>query len=188
MSVENLNPGHPVSQLAQEEAVKLLGIVLNKLGVDEIEITDQDILALDRAIVHDSRNDRYVVRLIPMEEALRLAAEEPGAQVEQAGPFRIPGDEQIFEASERVAQLVAEYPDIYLIVCIGEIGKDISSTSTFYNRYPGAHHMLPAAEGLCDAVYQEARQQDAAGIERLMRRRQAAALLASMPPQGGRSC
>jgi hypothetical protein len=74
-----LNPNHPVTQEVREQWHKIAAIMMNKLGITDLEITEADIEALNsnpRAIVADARNNEFHIRLLPLKEAEAIARKE----------------------------------------------------------------------------------------------------------------
>jgi hypothetical protein len=79
--MSEINPNHPVTVETRDHWHKIVAVLMLKLGLKEIEITTQDVARLgndEYAVVADLRGGRYVVRLIPMAEALDMAQEAGG--------------------------------------------------------------------------------------------------------------
>lgn len=79
-----LNPNHPVLQESRDHWHKFCAILLQKMGKAEIEITLADVAELgdnEKGIVLDMRGGRCVLRMVTMQEGLRLAREEGGLPV-----------------------------------------------------------------------------------------------------------
>lgn len=76
-----INPNHPVTQMAHDNWHKLCAILMQKFGKTEIEITKADADALgdmEKGIVLDLRGGRCILRLVTMEEGERMARGEGG--------------------------------------------------------------------------------------------------------------
>ena len=75
--MSELNPNHPVTKEMREQWHKIVAVLLVKFGKSEIEITEKDIEALtsggEKAVVADTRNNKFVIRLVSMEEGAMLA-------------------------------------------------------------------------------------------------------------------
>lgn len=84
MSIQELNPNHPVTREMHEQWHKILAITLFKLGRPEIVITSSDIeefskaLGPDAAVAVHPRGDVMRVFLVNGAEAARLARKEGG--------------------------------------------------------------------------------------------------------------
>lgn len=79
-----LNPNHPVTQMVSENWHKIVALLMQHYGLDTFEITEAALNRLgmsDKSICLDARNNRCVVRLIPAQEAVKLAAKEGGLPV-----------------------------------------------------------------------------------------------------------
>lgn len=75
-----LNPNNPVVREISDQWHKLAAIVMNKLGVQELEILAGDIDGMaGKAIVADARGGKFVLRLVTMEEGMKLAREHGGS-------------------------------------------------------------------------------------------------------------
>jgi hypothetical protein len=76
-----VNPNHPVTKLTRDIWYKIAGVIMLKQGLKEVEITESDVELLgdnQQAIVADCRNGKFVVRMMPMDEAVELARSEGG--------------------------------------------------------------------------------------------------------------
>lgn len=76
-----LNPNHRVVSTMRDEWHKVAALLLHKAGLSAVEITVDDIDGFSQsnlAIVADSRGGRFVIRLVSMAEAQRLAKQEGG--------------------------------------------------------------------------------------------------------------
>lgn len=79
-----LNPNHPVTREVHDHWHKIAAILMMRLGVDALEITEDDVRELgdsDRSIVADARGGKFVVRMMGRMEAERLARKEGGLPV-----------------------------------------------------------------------------------------------------------
>lgn len=82
--MDELNPNHPVTIQVREQWHKLCAIVLHRFGVENIEITAEDVERFSAhygkgaAVVCDTRDRRLVLRLVSGDEAVRLAREAGG--------------------------------------------------------------------------------------------------------------
>jgi hypothetical protein len=82
--MSELNPNHPVTQEVHDHWHKIVGILMLKIGVAEIEITESDVIALgdnEKAVVFDTSNNKCFVRMVSMEEGERLARKEGGLPI-----------------------------------------------------------------------------------------------------------
>lgn len=76
-----INPNHPVTQMAHDNWHKLCAALMVKLGLTSVEIVKADLDALghmEKGIVLDMRGGRCILRLVTMEEGERLARGEGG--------------------------------------------------------------------------------------------------------------
>lgn len=76
-----LNPNHVVTNTMRGEWHKVVAILLHKVGLTAVEITEDDVIEFsesNQAIVADSRGGRFVIRLVPLREAEQLAKREGG--------------------------------------------------------------------------------------------------------------
>lgn len=79
-----LNPNHPVTQQVHDSWHKIAAILMQKFGMYAVEITEADVLALgdnEKAVMADCRGGRFVIRLVSMGEAEKLARKEGGLPV-----------------------------------------------------------------------------------------------------------
>lgn len=79
-----LNPNHPVTQLTHDNWHKIVGVLMLKFGVADVEILSEDVLRLghnDKCVVADCRNGRFVIRVMSMAEGEKLARKEGGLPV-----------------------------------------------------------------------------------------------------------
>lgn len=78
-----LNPNHPTTRAMEGQWHAVLALVMNKLGVTELTISDADVAAMAPGAgvaVQDGRNGDGLLHvwLVSPEEALRLAREQGG--------------------------------------------------------------------------------------------------------------
>lgn len=79
-----INPNHPVTRQAHDHWHKVAAILMMRLGVDVLEITEDDVSKLgnnEKAVVADCRGGKFVLRLVTMEEGEKLAREAGGMPV-----------------------------------------------------------------------------------------------------------
>lgn len=79
-----LNPNHPVTQMAHDNWHKLCAALMVKFGLTAVEITMADMEELghnEKGIALDLRGGKCVLRLLTMEEGERLARGEGGLPV-----------------------------------------------------------------------------------------------------------
>lgn len=79
-----VNPNHPVTTEMRNQWHKLLAIVMHKNGLKDVEITIDDVAALgdyEHAVVADTRDGEFHVRLVTMEEGMKLAKTQGGFPV-----------------------------------------------------------------------------------------------------------
>ena len=82
--MSEVNPNHPVTEMARSEWHKVVGLMMQRHGLTEFEVTSADVERLgaaDAAVVMDCRGGRVVVRLMPLKEGERLARREGGLPV-----------------------------------------------------------------------------------------------------------
>jgi hypothetical protein len=78
-----LNPNHPTTRAMEHQWHAVLAIVMHKLGVTELAISDADVLSLvpgTGVAVQDGKNGDGLLHvwLVSPEEAKRLALEQGG--------------------------------------------------------------------------------------------------------------
>lgn len=64
--MSEVNPNHPVTQMVHDHWHKVCVILMMRMGVSSVEITEDDVQALgdnERAVVADCRGGRFIVRL-----------------------------------------------------------------------------------------------------------------------------
>jgi len=79
-----LNPNHPVTREVHDHWHKIAAILMLKFGKSAVEITEADVRSLgnnENAVMADCRGGRFVVRIVSMEEAEKLARKEGGLPV-----------------------------------------------------------------------------------------------------------
>jgi hypothetical protein len=79
-----LNPNHPVTQMTHDNWHKIVGVIMLKFGVTDVEIESDDVLRLgdnEKAVVADCRGGRFIIRVVGMDEARKLARKEGGLPV-----------------------------------------------------------------------------------------------------------
>lgn len=77
------NPNHPVVRSMETEWHKIVALLMMRLGVRDVEVTTQDLLALDAwiaggAVVADARRGEFWIRIMDDATASRLARREGG--------------------------------------------------------------------------------------------------------------
>jgi hypothetical protein len=78
------NPNHPVTQMTRDNWHKIVGVIMLKLGVANVEILPEDVMLLgdnDKCVVADCRGGRFIVRVMSMAEGEKLARKEGGLPV-----------------------------------------------------------------------------------------------------------
>lgn len=86
--MRKLNPNNEVVQAVDDQWHKIVYVIMRKLGVENVDITMEDIkrvqeesnrfaVCLD-CLSHGKLEPTMAVRILPMEEAERLAREEGG--------------------------------------------------------------------------------------------------------------
>lgn len=77
-----LNPNHPVVRETEQQWYKLCAILMHKLGLHEVKITEADVNALlDSGMANITiypKGDTITLRLVDDREAARLAREAGG--------------------------------------------------------------------------------------------------------------
>lgn len=85
MSASNLNPNHPVTQAMDTEWHKIVAILMHKLGLNEVELTEADINAFVTsgyaAVTIHAGETTLRLNLATEAEAERLAREHGGLPV-----------------------------------------------------------------------------------------------------------
>lgn len=81
-----INPNHSVTQALHDQWHAVIAVMMIKLGITEMEITPADIErasapASQKAVVADARGGRFVVRLMDIEAAMKLAKKEGGLPI-----------------------------------------------------------------------------------------------------------
>jgi len=79
-----LNPNHPITRLTHDNWHKIVGVLMLKFNVTDVEILADDVARLgdnEKAIVADCRGGRFVVRVMDMKDAAELARKEGGLPV-----------------------------------------------------------------------------------------------------------
>lgn len=80
MTVNRLNPNHAVSQAMDGQWLKILAIYMHREGINEIVITEHDILSMsqDKALAIQELHDGMHIRVVELAEAVDLARKEGG--------------------------------------------------------------------------------------------------------------
>jgi hypothetical protein len=76
-----INPHHPVTQEMREQWHKIVALIMAKLKINHIEITVEDMETFGdgtKAVTIEPKGDVLHVRLVTMEEGMRLARKEGG--------------------------------------------------------------------------------------------------------------
>lgn len=76
-----LNPNHPVTQMASENWHKLLAVLMLKLGIENIHLTEADVARMgdnQKAILMHAHADSIELKIVSLEEGARLAREHGG--------------------------------------------------------------------------------------------------------------
>jgi hypothetical protein len=63
---------------------KIVGVLMLKFGVTDVEIESDDVVRLgdnEKAVVADCRGGRFIIRVVGMDEARKLAHREGGLPV-----------------------------------------------------------------------------------------------------------
>lgn len=79
-----LNPNHPITRMTHDQWHKVVGVLMLKMNLTEMEITLDDLVLLgdnEKAVVADCRGGKFVVRVMGMDEARKLARKEGGLPV-----------------------------------------------------------------------------------------------------------
>ncbi len=78
-----INPNHPVTQAVHDSWHKVVALLMFHYGIIEFPITEALVHSMpqDNAIVFDTRNGGAVVRLVSLDEAMRLAQKEGGLPI-----------------------------------------------------------------------------------------------------------
>ncbi len=84
MTVRRINPNHQMSKVMDDYCPKLLALVMMKLGISEIEITNQDMLdsigpdRVEKVVACIGKQESIVIKLMTLKEAERAAKQEGG--------------------------------------------------------------------------------------------------------------
>jgi hypothetical protein len=76
--MSELNPNHPVTQAIHDHWHKLCGILVVKLGVTKVEITEQDIHALEGCNILFYEKDKKITLELVDDETARAIVEKEG--------------------------------------------------------------------------------------------------------------
>jgi len=81
---DELNPDHPVTRLTHDNWHKIVGVLMLKFGLTDVEILSEDVLRLgdnEKCVVADCRGGKFVIRVMDMAEGEKLARREGGLPV-----------------------------------------------------------------------------------------------------------
>jgi hypothetical protein len=79
-----LNPNHPVTQMTHDNWHKIVGVIMLKFDVTDVEILAEDVARIgdnDKAVVADCRGGKFVIRVMNQKQAAALARKEGGLPV-----------------------------------------------------------------------------------------------------------
>lgn len=82
--MSEINPNHPVTQMTRDNWHKIVGVLMLKFGVTDVEIEIDDVLRMgdnEKAVVADCRGGRFIIRVMDNKQAVALARKEGGLPV-----------------------------------------------------------------------------------------------------------